>query len=50
MFLQAAVVIELATVLGVVDAMQQFFPAARAMHRLAQGLALIVAVLVQQFE
>jgi hypothetical protein len=44
MFLQAAVVIELPAVLGVVDAVQQPFIATRTMQRVAQGLAQVVAV------
>ena len=49
-FLQAAMVVELAAMLDVVDAMQQAFVAARAMQWVAQGQALVVAVFMQQFE
>ena len=49
-FLQAAVVVELAAVFGHIEAMQQLFTAARAFQRVAQGRALIVVVFMQQFE
>src|SRR5574343_1282062 len=49
-FLQAAMVVEAAAVLGDIQAVQQALVAARAVQRIAQRLARVVVVLVQQFE
>ena len=49
-FLQATVIVELAAVLGDIQAVQQAFVAARALERLAKRNALVVAVFVQQLE
>ena len=45
-FLQAAVIVELAAVFGHIEAMQELFTAARAFQRVAQRRTLIVVVVV----
>ena len=49
-FLQAAVIVEAATELADIHAVQQLFVATRAGQRFAQRLALVVMVFVEQLE
>ena len=50
MLLQAAVVVKLTPVFGDIQTVQQFFTAARAFERIAQGNPLRVALLMDQLE